>query len=143
MPISLSASSRSLRPSVVIVFSALVPYTYTVALEKVSLHFVRKRRHYLDFLFFIQVYRSLKSCTSLLENVSLHVPTSNLREFSLFCACPSNKQCPSARCAYAAKVADEDLDIFPLGNVSLNYINAPNCNQNELLLILLCYNFLL
>jgi hypothetical protein len=48
--------------------------------------------------FFVQVYRDLKSCTSLSENVSLRVPPSNLREFSLFCACPSNKHCPSARC---------------------------------------------
>jgi hypothetical protein len=40
---------------------------------------------------------------------------SNLREFSLFCACPSNKHCPSARYAYAAKVVGKDLDIFALG----------------------------
>jgi hypothetical protein len=71
--------------------------------------------------FFIKVYRVLKSCTSLLENVSLRVPPSNLRGFSLFCACPSNKHCPPARCAYVANVVDKDLDIFALGAVSLNY----------------------
>jgi hypothetical protein len=61
-------------------------------------------------------------------NVSLRVPPSNLRGFSLFCACPSNKHCPSARCAYAANVAvGKDLDIFARGAVSLNYIYAPNC----------------
>jgi hypothetical protein len=54
------------------------------------------------------------------------VPPSNLREFSLFCACPSNKHCPS-RCAYAAIVVGKDLDIFALGAVSLNYTYAPNC----------------
>jgi hypothetical protein len=53
--------------------------------------------------FSVQFYRGLKYCTSLLENVSLRVPPSNLRGFSLFCACPSNKHCP-ARCAYAANV---------------------------------------
>jgi hypothetical protein len=49
--------------------------------------------------FLVQVYRGLKSCTSLIENVSLRVPPSSLREFSLFCACPANKHCPSARWA--------------------------------------------
>jgi hypothetical protein len=49
MPISLSASSRSLQPSVFIVFSL---YTYTDALEKLSLHSLHKRRHDLDAHFF-------------------------------------------------------------------------------------------
>jgi hypothetical protein len=74
---------------------------------------------------FIPFSRSLKSCTSFLENVSVRVPPSNLREFSLFCGCPSNKHCPSARCAYAAYVVGKDLDIFALGGVFLNYIYTP------------------
>jgi hypothetical protein len=65
--------------------------------------------------FFIQVYRGLKSCTSLSENVSLRVPPSNLRDFSLFGVCPSNKHCPSARCAYAANAVGKDFDIFSVG----------------------------
>jgi hypothetical protein len=64
--------------------------------------------------FFVQVYRGLKSCTSLLENVSLRAPASNLRDFSLFG--------PSARCAYAANAVGKDLDIFAIGAVSLNHI---------------------
>jgi hypothetical protein len=52
-------------------------------------------------IFFVHVYRGLSSCTSLLENVSLRVPSSNLRVFSLFGVCPTNKHCPSARCVYA------------------------------------------
>jgi hypothetical protein len=63
-----------------------------------------------------------------IENVSLRVPPSNLREFSLFCACPSNKHCPPARCAYAANVTvGKDLDIVTIGALSLNCICAPNC----------------
>jgi hypothetical protein len=108
-------------------FYPQVAYNYTVALDKLGLHSLRKRRYYLDAFLFVQVYRGLKSCTSLSENVSLRVPPSNLRGFSLFCACPSNKYCPSARCAYAASVVGKDLDIFALGAVSLNYIYAPNC----------------
>jgi hypothetical protein len=49
------------------------------------------------FIIFVQVYCGLKSCTSLLENVSLCVPTSNLRDFSLFGVSPSNKQSCSVR----------------------------------------------
>jgi hypothetical protein len=98
-----------------------VRYTYTVALEKLSLHSLCKRRHDLDALFFIQVYRGLKSCTSLLENASLQIFTNNLRVFSLFGVCASNKHCP-ARCAYAANAVGKYLDIFAIGAVSLNHI---------------------
>jgi hypothetical protein len=73
------------------------------------------------FFFFVKVYRGLKSCTSLLENVSLRVPPSNLRDFQLFGVCPSNKHSP-ARCAYPANAVGKDLDMFALGNVSLNHI---------------------
>jgi hypothetical protein len=71
--------------------------------------------------FFVQVYCGLKCCTSLSENVSLRVPLSNLRDFSQFCVCPSNKHCPSALCAYAANASGKDFDIRALavGAVSL------------------------
>jgi hypothetical protein len=68
---------------------------------------------------FVQAYRGLKSCTSLLENVSLRVPTRHVRDFTTFSVCPSNKHCPSARCAYYAKVAGKDLEIFAVGAVYL------------------------
>jgi hypothetical protein len=68
-----------------------VPYTYNDALEKLSLQFLRKRRHRLDALFLVQVYRGLKSCASLLENVSLRVPPSHIWDFLTFGVCPSNK----------------------------------------------------
>ncbi|PNF27925.1 hypothetical protein B7P43_G03400 [Cryptotermes secundus] len=79
-------------------FSPHISYYYAYALEKLSLQYLHKRRHHLDALFLVQVFRGLKSCTSLLENISLRVPPSNLSDFSLFGNCPSNKQCPSARC---------------------------------------------
>jgi hypothetical protein len=69
----------------------------------------------MHFLFFVQLFRGLKSCTSVLENVSLRVPPSKLRAFSLFGVCPS------ARCAYAANAVGKDLDIFAIGAVSVNH----------------------
>jgi hypothetical protein len=122
-PISLSTSGRSLRLSAFIVFFPNISYTYAVALDKLGLSTLRERRHYLDaFFFFVQVCRGFKSCSSLLRNISLHVPPSNLREFSLFGACPYDKHCPSAWCASAANVVGKDLDIFAIGEVSLNDI---------------------
>jgi hypothetical protein len=45
-----------------------------------------------------------------------------IRDFWSFSVCPSNKHCPSARCAYAANVVRKDLDIFRVGAVSLSHI---------------------
>jgi hypothetical protein len=77
--------------------------------------------YYYYALFFVQAYRGLKSCISLLENDSLRVPTRHVRDFSTFSVCPSNKHCP-ARSAYAANVVGKDLDIFAVGAVSLYHI---------------------
>jgi hypothetical protein len=57
-----------------------------------------------------------------LENVSIRVPPSSLRDFQLFSVCPANKHCPSARCAYAANAVGKDLDIFAARAVSLGHI---------------------
>jgi hypothetical protein len=105
-------------------FFPYVPYTYTDALEKLSLQSLHKRRH-LDALFFVQVYRGLKSLNPALpfrKKVSLRVHPSNLRDFQLIGVCPSNKHCPSARCAYAANAVGKDLDIFAVGDICLNHI---------------------
>jgi hypothetical protein len=65
----------------------------------------------MHFFFLVQAYRGRKSCTSLLEIVSFHVPTGHVRDFSIFSVSPSNKHCPP-RCAYAAKAVVKDLDIL-------------------------------
>jgi hypothetical protein len=99
-----------------------VPYIYTDALEKLHMQTLRKRRQHFDALFIVQVYLGFKSCAYLLENISLRVPPSSLRDFQLFGVCASNKHCPSARCAYAANAVGKDLDIFAVGAVSLRHI---------------------
>jgi hypothetical protein len=106
----------------VLSFFPHVPYIYADALEKSNLQILRKRRQDLDALFLVQAYRGFKSCASLLENTSLRVPFSSLRDFQLFGVCPSNKHCPSARCAYGANAVGKDLDIFAVGAVSLRHI---------------------
>jgi hypothetical protein len=56
----------------------------------------------------------------MLANVSLRVPTGNIRDFLTISVCPSNKHCPSARCAYAANAVVKDLDIFAIEAVYLD-----------------------
>jgi hypothetical protein len=80
------------------------------------------RRQHFDAIFFIQAYCGLKSCSSLLDIDSLHVPHRNVRDYTLFSICPSNKSCPSAQCAYAANGVGKYLDILAVGPVSLGHI---------------------
>jgi hypothetical protein len=54
--------------------------------------------------------------------VGLRLPTRHLRDFPLFYACPTIKNCPSARCASAANVVCRDFDVFRNHNVSLEHI---------------------
>jgi hypothetical protein len=99
-----------------------VHYSYANALEYLNLHTFRKRRYHLDALFHIHVYRRLKYCPSLLEAVSLRLPTRYLRDSSVFNFSPSLKNCPSARCALAANVVCRDFDVFKTNIVSLSHI---------------------
>jgi hypothetical protein len=73
-------------------------------------------------LFLIQVYLGSKFCPSVLETVSLRVPTRHLRDFPLFYVCPTIKNRPSARCASAANVVCRDFDVFRNRNVSVEHI---------------------
>jgi hypothetical protein len=52
--------------------------------------------------------------------------------YLLFGVCPSNKHCPSARCACAANAVCKDLDIFAIGAISLShiYIHQPKIVNN-------------
>jgi hypothetical protein len=77
-------------------------YSYTFALEKSTFSTYAETSPWCTF--FVQAYRGLKSCTSLLENVSLRVPTRHVRDFTMFGVCPSNKHCPSVRCTYAVSL---------------------------------------
>jgi hypothetical protein len=82
--------------------SPQAPNSYACSLENLSLHSLLKRRHNLDAFSFFQVYRSLKSCPSLVQNISLPVPTRCVRNSSMFSACTSVRHSPFPRCAYAS-----------------------------------------
>jgi hypothetical protein len=99
-----------------------LPYNYVLASNKLNLPSLSMRRQHLDALSFIQAYRDLESCSTLLGIVSLRVSHRNIRDFTMFSVCPSNNSCPSARCAYAANAVEKYLDIFAVGPVSLGHI---------------------
>jgi hypothetical protein len=71
--------------------------------------------------YFFQVYHGVKSCNSLLDNMSYCTYTQYYHLLT-FSVCSSNKHCLSARCLYAANTVRKDLDIFAIGAVSLNNI---------------------
>jgi hypothetical protein len=105
-------------------FPPHVPYSYNFVLEKLSLHSLHKRRYHIDIfvvVVVVHIYRGLKSCTSFLENISLRVPNRKVRDFPLFGVCPSNKHCPSARCAYAANAVGKSRHICNRSRFSQSY----------------------
>jgi hypothetical protein len=73
---------------------------YTLALQELNLHTLSMRRHHLDAVFLTQVYSGSKFCPSVLETVGLPVPARRIRDFALFSACSSCKNCPSSLISY-------------------------------------------
>jgi hypothetical protein len=68
--------------------------------------------------FLIQPYHGLKSCPSLLENISLHAPSCSVWNFSMFSLSTSVKHTPPAHCAQGANVVGKYANIFQLKPVS-------------------------
>jgi hypothetical protein len=60
------------------------------------LHTLRVRRHCLNGLFLTQVYSGFKFSLSILEIVGLRVPARNIKDCTLFSACSTSNNCPSA-----------------------------------------------
>jgi hypothetical protein len=103
-------------------FFSNLPYNYVLASNVLNLPSLSMRRQHIHAPFFIQAYRGLKFCSSLSDIVSLRIALRNVRVFTLCSVCPSNKCCPSARCAYAASAVEKYLDTFADGPVSLDHI---------------------
>jgi hypothetical protein len=112
MPTCWNASSRGLRPPVLIV----------VFLRSITFILLLWRSHHLDALFLTQVYFGFKICPSLLEIVCLRVPARYIRDFALFNVCSSCKNCLSARCVSAANVVCRDVDVFGARNILLRHL---------------------
>jgi hypothetical protein len=97
-------------------------YCYDFALELLNLQTLRKRRYHIDALFLTQVFRGSVHCPSSLEIVGLRVPVRRTRDFPIFSVCTTCKNCPSARCASAANVVCNAVDVFEPKTLSLKHI---------------------
>jgi hypothetical protein len=75
-------------------FFPQVNYRHGLALEKLKLHTLQKRRHHLDALFLTQVYRGYTDCPSALEIVGLQVPVRYIRDFPMFSISSVSQNCP-------------------------------------------------
>jgi hypothetical protein len=76
----------------------------------------------IDALFLAQVFRGSLHCPSVLEIVGLRVPVRRTRDFPLFSVYSSSKNCPFARCASAANVVCNAVDVFEHKTLSLKHI---------------------
>jgi hypothetical protein len=124
MPISLITSNRSLRPSVSVVFSVMLHiHTYTDALEKLSLQSLRKRRHHLDAMFLFRSIVALNPSLRFWKMLAFVFLPTICGISPLFGVCPSNKQCPSARCACAANVVGKDSQLEQFLSITFMRIN--------------------
>jgi hypothetical protein len=71
-------------------------------------------------LFFIHAFAGQKFCPPLINSSSLRVPSRNIRNFTP--SSLSRKYCPSDRCATAAHLVRNDIDIFSKQIKTLNQI---------------------
>jgi hypothetical protein len=75
-------------------FFPQVNYSYSLALEKLTLHTLRMMKHHLDALFLIQVDIGSKFCPSVLEIVGLRVPSRYIRDLLCSVSAPQVKTVP-------------------------------------------------
>jgi hypothetical protein len=77
------------------------------------------RRMHLDAVFLINAFKDNIAYPSILDSVSLHIPSMAIRDFSAFSVHRNFKASPSARCVSAAKT----IDIFNKDHILLMHIS--------------------
>jgi hypothetical protein len=116
-----------------------VEYHYDSILEKLNLQTLHIRHCHFDALFLINVFSSTKYYPSVLETVSIHVPTQNIHNFAMF-SC-SFSHCPSARYVSAANAVCKSTDIF--NNSCLSVKSLTDYFFPCVMLLLLLFAFML
>ena len=106
MPMSWNASSRSLQfyASLVLVLTFLIIMLVHLRFWSYILY---KMKGFALMFFFIHVFARSKFCPSLIENISLKVPSCSCTKFSIACI-----YCASARCATASYLVCSNMDMF-------------------------------
>jgi hypothetical protein len=84
---------------------------YEDILVSLNLSTLHSRCQFCDALFLINVFKEI-NCSSIINTVSLQVPTKSARDFSTFNIWHNYKVSPLATCISAANVACSQTDIF-------------------------------
>jgi len=115
MPISWNVSSGSSQLNASHALF-LTPYSYTCALELYS-SIPYKLEAFTFILILIRVLSGSKFYPSLINNISLRIPSCSIRNFTQFSI--ARKNYPSARCTTATNLVCSNIDIFrrPIGSL--------------------------
>jgi hypothetical protein len=85
---------------------------YEFMLNYLQFKTLYSRRQNLDVLFLISVFKNRTECCSIMDTVSLRVPTKQIRDFSTFKVSNASRLSPSTRCVTTANSICRSLDIF-------------------------------
>jgi hypothetical protein len=69
------------------------------------------------------VFKGNIACPSILDSVSLHIPSRSIRDFSTFSVHRNFKASPSARCVSAANTVCWNIDIFNKDHILLMHMS--------------------
>jgi hypothetical protein len=75
--------------------------------------------YFFIYLFLINVFKGKINYRSIMDTISIRVPTRQIREFSTFSVSSALRHSPSARCAIVANDICRFLDIFWQNTVSV------------------------
>jgi hypothetical protein len=74
-------------------FIPQIHYSYANALDHLNFHILWTKGCHLGVLFLINVYNGFKFCPSLIETVTIHIPTQNFTDAPLFTVGSAHKTC--------------------------------------------------
>jgi hypothetical protein len=75
---------------------------------------------HIDALFLVNVFNNTIDCQSILDTVSLRIPSNLIRDFSIFSVSKASRSSPSARCLTTANKVYQFMNIFNTKTISLD-----------------------
>jgi hypothetical protein len=87
-------------------------HSYNLILSGLNFRTLYSRRSCLNALFLISVFKGKFNCHPIVDTISIHKPTRQIREFSIFSVSSALRHSYSARCIIAANEICRFLDIF-------------------------------
>jgi hypothetical protein len=91
-------------------------------LARLNLPTLQSRRRHLDALYLINVFTNETCCSSIPDTLSVRVPTTFSRHYTVFDALHRAKVSPSTICVTACNLLCSNIDIFDHHNILLKHI---------------------